>query len=241
MDSQRLPFPSCVLIDLDNTVYPYQQAHEAGLEGSAKVAEELLGITRQEFDDTYRTARAQIKRRLGPVASSHSRLLYFQRMLEQLGLGSQVGFALELEQAYWSLFLEAAELRPQVPDFLDDLRLNGIPAVAVTDLTAAIQFRKMLVWQLDRYLDWIVTSEEVGADKPAAEMFELALAKLGGIEGCVWMIGDNPEVDIVGAKQAINAVTIQFQSPGDSVSPQADAAVTSFQELRNLLRNAVRN
>lgn len=241
MDSPQLPFPSCVLIDLDNTVYPYQQAHLAGLEGAAQIAEKLLGIRREDFDDTYRTARAQIKRRLGSVAASHSRLLYFQRMLEQLGLGSQVGYALELEQAYWSLFLEAAQLRPQVLDFLDDLRLYGIPSVALTDLTAAIQFRKMLVWRLDRYLDWIVTSEEVGADKPAPEMFDTALAKLGGVEGSVWMIGDSVEADIDGAKSAINAVTIQFLTPENSPSSEADSVVRSFQELRNLLRSAVKN
>ena len=240
MNFQRLPFPNCVLLDLDDTVYPYGKAHEAGLNGASEVAKRLLGIPQGEFLESYACARTQTKRRLGHVASSHNRLLYFQRMLEIIGLGSQVGFALELEQAYWSLFLDEAELRPQVLDFLDDLRLNGIPIVAVTDLTAAIQFRKMRVWQIDRYIDWVVTSEEVGADKPAPAMFELALAKLGGIEGEVWMIGDNPEADIEGAKAAVNATTIQFITHNRETSGQADATATSFQELRNLLRRALK-
>jgi putative hydrolase of the HAD superfamily len=240
MSRPQLPFPSCVLIDLDNTVYSYPPAHAAGLKGASKLAASFLNTNEGEFDDAYNDARAEIKRRLGSTASSHNRLLYFQRLLERLGLGSQIGYALELEQAYWSHFLSAASLRPQVVEFLDDLRLNGVPAVAVTDLTAAIQFRKMLFWQLDRYLDWIVTSEEAGCEKPAHQVFELALAKLGGIEGSVWMIGDDAEADIRGGKEAIDAVTIQIIGKGDSSTSSADVCISSFQELRMLLSSTLR-
>ena len=72
-------------------------------------------------------------------------------------------------------------------------------------------------------------------------MFEIALAKLGGVEGQTWMIGDNSEADIEGAKSAVNATTIQFLTQGVKSATQADATVASFQELRILLRNSLKN
>ena len=67
------------------------------------------------------------------------------------------------------------KLFDDVLEFLDDLRLLGIPMVIVTDLTAQIQFRKIVYFGLDRYFDFVVTSEEAGQDKPNAAPFELAM------------------------------------------------------------------
>lgn len=230
--------PSCVLLDMDNTLYRYAPAHAAGMDGAAMVASELLNIDRHGFEQAVAGARTELKRRLGPVAASHHRLLYFQRAIEQLGLASQVAAALKLDHAYWSHFLDAAELESEALDFLDDLRLLGIPVVIVTDLTAQIQFRKFLLWRLDRYVDWIVTSEEAGADKPDPRIFNLALAKLGGIEGQAWMIGDNPVADIEGAKDAVNALTIQMCLDEPHKPSTADHKVNGFAPLRALLRRA---
>lgn len=232
--------PSCVLLDIDNTVYRYEPAHAAGMKAAHQCAADLLDVSSDEFLKAFRAARAEIKRRVGATAASHHRLLYFQRTVERLGLASQVAVALKVEQAYWTGFLSEAALLPEVHEFLDDLRLFDIPVVVVTDLTAEIQFRKFLLWRLDRYVDWIVTSEEAGADKPAPEIYNLALAKLGGVEGPVWMIGDNGEADMSGAKNALGAVTFQMLHAGDQRSNDADFVISSFSELRAHLRTAIR-
>ena len=76
-----------------------------------------------------------------------------QRMLK-LWLRSQVLLALDLEQTYWRTFLANAVLFENAKDLLDDLRL-GIPTAIVTDLTAQIQFRKVIYFGLDKYFDFI--------------------------------------------------------------------------------------
>ena len=231
--------PACVLLDLDNTLYAYAPCHSEGLASARKLAEQSLNLAAANFDRCFADARSEIKARLGDQAASHHRLLYFQRMLERAGLASRPFEALQLEQAYWRAYIDAARLFPFVMDFLDDLRLGDIPAVIVTDLTAEIQLRKMIALDLDARVDWIVTSEESGHDKPHAASFELALAKLGGVEGPVWMIGDNHACDLVGAKRAIRAITLQNLQPGISPSPEGcpdtDAHFTSFADLRRLL------
>jgi putative hydrolase of the HAD superfamily len=227
--------PSCVLLDLDDTLYAYAPAHAAGLAAAENFAVEALNITPREFHANFDDSRTELKHRLGGVASAHNRLLYFARTIERAGFSTQPLIALQMEQAYWRSFLFEATLFAEVADFLDDLRISGVPVVIVTDLTAQIQFRKVVHFGLDRYVDWIVTSEESGADKPAAVNFELALAKLGGIEGAVWMIGEQEQADLIGAREAVDAVCIQKRHAGVKPAADADAHFSEFGELRRLL------
>lgn len=232
--------PGAVFFDLDNTLYPYDSAHEKALNICKERANALLGITAQQFSDFYTLARKEVKARLGASASSHSRLLYFQRMIELLGMKSQVLFALDLEQTYWRAFLSNTELFEGVVDFLSDLKAHGIPTAIVTDLGAQIQFRKLIYFQLEEYFDYIVTSEEAGADKPAAGPFLLAVEKLKIEPQKVWMIGEDYAKDIAGAKQALACVTLQKYHRGvvltdSSVLP--DAVFEDFASLRKLILN----
>ena len=232
--------PSGVLFDTDNTLYPYAPAHGAAISEVRLKAARLFGIEATQFDEVFNVARQATKQRLGHTASSHSRLLYFQTMLENLGLGSQVLRALDLEQTYWRAFLSRARLFDGVREFLDDLRLSSIPTAVVTDLTAQVQFRKLVYFGLDHYFDYIVTSEEAGFDKPHAAAFQIAVAKMKPLNDCIWMIGDDPSNDIIGARDAIGAVTIQKVHQGVTVGQgdaQPDAVIQTFQSLRQLFAN----
>ncbi|MEL6198040.1 MAG: HAD family hydrolase [Pseudomonadota bacterium] len=238
--SKFAALPACVLLDLDNTLYPYAPSHTAGMTAVRNLAKELLGLAEPDFDRCFDEARAELKARLGAQASSHNRLLYFQMTLERAGLSTRPLEALQLEQAYWLAYLDKMHLFPNVLNFLDDLRLLGVPAVIVTDLTAAIQMRKMVALGLDSSIEWVVTSEESGRDKPDAASFELALAKLGGVDGAIWMIGDDRERDLGGAKQSVGATTLLFmaekgaKTDGDDI----DGSFSDYGDLRDLLDKA---
>ncbi|WP_194791201.1 HAD family hydrolase [Pseudomonas sp. UFMG81] len=230
--------PDAILFDTDNTLYHYDPAHEAAQHAVREKVVDAFSITREEFDTAFKEARRQVKERLKHTASSHSRLLYLQRMLEILGLGSQVLLALDFEQTYWRTFLSNATLFDGVKDVLDDLRLLGVPTAIVTDLTAQIQFRKVVYFGLDHYFDYIVTSEEAGFDKPHAAPFQIALEKMRPKGERIWMIGDNPVNDIQGGRQKINAVTLQKVHAGVELGTgenAPDASFSSFNDLRKLI------
>jgi putative hydrolase of the HAD superfamily len=231
--------PDCVLFDLDNTLYPYEPAHVSALNAVKIKVRKNFNLQEQTFDEVFTKAKNLTKAQLENTAASHSRLLYMQKMLELLGLGSQVLFALDLEQTYWRTFLANAALFPSTKDFLDDLRLNSIPMAIVTDLTAQIQFRKMIYFGLDHYFDCIVTSEEAGQEKPHAAPFQLALKKVQPKGSTIWMIGDNPKKDIGGAKAAVQAVTFQKIHHGVELGMgdnSPDCYFEDFSELRSLLQ-----
>ena len=78
---------------------------------------------------------------------------------------------------------------------------KNIPICCLTDLTAEIQFRKVLKLNLEYNIKYIVTSEEVGIEKPNKKMFQRALEKLRLSTDQVIMIGDSVDKDIWGAEE----------------------------------------
>lgn len=227
--------PITVLFDTDNTLYDYGPANHIANQAAERKAGNLLGISSDIYKAAFKQARQDVKVRLGHTASSHNRLLYFQRMLEILGFKAQLLIALDLEQTFWRTFLVNAPLFPGVVEFLQLLRRQNVPIAIVTDLTAHVQLRKLTHFRLEETFDAVVTSEEVGADKPDKRNFELVLDKLkvNTNDGQVWMIGDSPSADIRGGK-TIGAVTFQKVHGDLKISSGKDApdyAFSSFLEL----------
>ena len=194
-----IDLPKAVIFDTDNTLYPYLPAHKEATRAVENKVEKLLGIDKLIFRQAFVEARKEIKLRLGNVASSHSRLLYMQRTIEKLELGTRILTTLDLEQTYWRTFLSNCKLFPGVIEFIQILKSKGVVTANITDLTAQIQFRKLVYFGLDEFFDYVVTSEEAGADKPDKRPFEVAFEKLQISHKDTWMIGDDPKSDMLGA------------------------------------------
>ena len=235
--------PDAILFDTDNTLYDYTPANTMAERAVEAKVQNLLGINPDTFHAAYKQSKHEIKQRLGHTASSHSRLLYFQRLLEILGFKAQLLTALDLEQTFWRTFLANAPLFPGVKDLLADLRYHNIAIAIVTDLTSNIQLRKLTYFHLEETFDAVVTSEEVGADKPDPRNFELVLKKLGLThDHCIWMVGDNPATDVAGAR-SIRAITFQKLHSGVSVGTGEDTPdfiFNHFNSFRRLFLNCLK-
>ena len=223
--------PDAIFFDLDNTLYNYNPAHQSALNAVKNKMIQKFALSGEDFDKLLAKAKEYTKERLEGTASSHSRLLYFQKMLELMGTGSQLLYTLDFEQTYWRTFLAKAKLFEGVFELLEEIRLLEIPIAIVTDMIAQVQFRKILYFNLDYYFDCVVTSEEVGCEKPCEAIFKSTLKKLNMQEGAtVWMIGDHPDKDISGARNAIGAITLQKVHDG-VVLGQADAFFNHYSQI----------
>lgn len=101
-------------------------------------------------------------------------------------------------------------------------------------MTAYVQYQKLKKLGVMPYVDFIVTSEEAGAEKPAQCFFELCLKKAGcKPEECVF-IGDNLEHDVLGAARCGMAGVWYRPKKGGTAAPYKEAAdyptITSFEE-----------
>jgi len=62
------------------------------------------------------------------------------------------------------------------------------------------------------YFDFAFLAEDIGASKPAPDMFQAALAKIGVAPGQIIHVGDNPEHDILGASRVgLRTVWVNLQ------------------------------
>lgn len=79
---------------------------------------------------------------------------------------------------------------------------NKYPMSIITNGFEEVQFTKLANSKLDQYFAHVITSEAAGCKKPDAGIFEYALAKAGVEASESLMIGDDPEVDVLGAENA---------------------------------------
>lgn len=190
-----------VIFDLDDTLYGYGELDREARRRVRDYTCGELGISEQEYEEAYLYGRSETKRQLGDVAASHNRILYCQKTLEYLGV-NPVPLSLRMYETYWGTFLSKMRLFDGVREFMDCMHAHGIMMMVCTDLTAHIQHRKLEALGIADDIKYLVTSEEAGKEKPAREVFELCLKKLGVRAEEVCCIGDSLVKDIEGARAA---------------------------------------
>ena len=193
-----------LILDLDNTLYDYDTPHKIALSTVLESFSIKFKISKEQIHQSFDRARRNTHLELPVRAASHNRLLYFQKMLEYNSLNS-IQYGLEFYELYWGTFLAYMSSFENVITFLKNHRSNGGKICILTDLTSHIQYRKIKQLSLADHIDFLVTSEEVGVEKPHPYMFTRALQKLECEASETLMIGDSWHKDIVGA----NAMGIQ--------------------------------
>ena len=206
---------SGILLDLDNTVYPYHTAHTSALKAVLEYLSNELERPVEDIHSAYKAARSVIHRRLAGFAASHSRLLYFQTLCESFKVPPGK-IVLDAEDLYWQTFFDHMVIRPLCLEFL--LSVRPTPILVVTDLTARLQLEKIIRLNLQKYVDGMVSSEEAGYEKPHPQIFKLAAEKLAADPSKLCMIGDNWDKDIVGALQ-LNMHCYWFREDSASSEP----------------------
>lgn len=190
-----------VIFDLDNTLYNFDAANEFGIRALAAYTEPVFGWDYPRMKDLYEESREKLTERMGDVGSAHNRLLRFQNLLEEKKLPLHP-HALEMAKAYWRGVVDNMAPSPGAREIMEELRRMGIRIGLGTDMTAYMQYEKLIRLGLMEYMDFIVSSEEAGTDKPGNAFFMLCARKAGCLPGECLFIGDNIVRDYGGAAAA---------------------------------------
>lgn len=221
-----------ILLDIDNTLYDYNISHNIAKNNVIEYCVTHFKRPQSAIESAYKKARGLVHIELSETAASHNRLLYFQKMCEELNINS-LNNALTLYNIYWDSFLDNMKPFEGIYDFLKKYE-NAI--CLVTDLTAHIQYRKIEKLKLNTYCNKLVTSEEAGREKPHPYMFMLALKKLNLSTNEVCMIGDNFKKDCIGASNlGISSVWINHENKQQDIENPLIKEVASFKDILNIL------
>jgi putative hydrolase of the HAD superfamily len=143
----------------------------------------------------------------------------------------------ELFRSYSDARIQAVDLIELYDDAVDTirgLRARGLKIGILTNGPSELQRRKLRRIGIEREVDAVAVSEEIGAWKPEPEAYRCAVALLGLEPGEVAMVGDHLENDVAGALAAgLGAAVWVERWPGEL--PEGAKLAKELAEVPRLL------
>ena len=149
-------------------------------------------------------------------------------------VATESGYDEELVEPAFDVFDQARNAVALFPDVLPDLQVlfERFTLVAVTNGNANLR-----TIGIRHLFHGVVTAVDAGAAKPARPIFDAAAETAGVLPDEILHVGDHPEIDIDGARQA-GFRTAWINRNGDKWPEHLDApdaVVATITELRELL------
>ena len=227
---------SCILFDLDHTLWDYDANSEETLESLFhQYALREKGITSfPYFFEVFIRVNTHLweLHDRGLIGQNVIREERFHKVLSEAGL-DDFPLSLKFSIDYLAELPKKNKLLPHAKETLDYLHPK-YPMVIVTNGFDEIQGTKISSAGIQDYFKTVVTSQRAGNKKPSKEIFEFALCEAGHRVDQSVMVGDNLLTDMAGARAA-GVDTIYFNPSGKQHKESVTYEITSLKELRTLL------
>lgn len=192
-----------VLFDLDDTLFDHTYCARTGLEAVREAHPALsahpLTFVHQEFARLLDEMHPRVLS--GELTLEQSRCERVERLLRWSGCQPSESEVLTFSELYRRSYQDARRPVPSARALLEALHMRVVVGVVTNNITSE-QVLKLRHCGLDRSIDFMVTSEDVGVCKPHAPIFDEALRRAGCRPAEAVMVGDSWESDVVGARQA---------------------------------------
>jgi len=191
-----------LFFDLDHTLYDFEQStYETLNELCDKYSLANKGIPIFKFFyGRYLDINDRFwgQYRKGKIEKEFLNVERFHVTFQEFGIDDR-GFAEKFANEYLDNAPMKNTLFPNAHETLDYLQDKYILHL-ITNGFEEVQEKKINTTDLRKYFKTITTSEEAGVKKPDPAIFHYALSKADALAEESLMIGDNLEVDILGAK-----------------------------------------
>lgn len=220
-----------ITLDLDDTLWEIHPViHRAERTLYAWLGENYPRITEQFEPADMRVVRSQVIAEF----SDRSHDLTFLRRTVLTRVGAAAGYSDAFVDDAFAVFDEVrnnVDIFPEVIPALEELRESYV-VIALTNGNA-----KLDVVGIDHLFHDFITAADAGAAKPARRIFDVAVAAGGASPGETLHVGDHPEYDVAGARDAgLRTAWVNRDGaswPGDLDAP--DVEVEHIGELARLL------
>ncbi|MEI7595193.1 MAG: YjjG family noncanonical pyrimidine nucleotidase [Bacteroidota bacterium] len=140
--------------------------------------------------------------------------------------------SIALGDSYLKYSLTFNKLFPGAEEIISYLKKSYKLGI-ITNGFEEIQYHKLKISGLNKYFDVVITSEEAGFKKPNPRIFEYALSKINAKAEESIMIGDDIEIDILGAKNA--GISQIYFNPEKNKCPEANFSISDLNEIKTIL------
>lgn len=225
-----------LLFDLDKTIYDFDRSSYDTLLEAYEI-NDLSGLGISDFDlfmEEYRKINPGLWElyRKGEIKKEVLNWKRFFLTLEEFNI-SDIDLAKRIAKHYVTESPRKKALFPDVLETLEYLAAKYTMHI-ITNGFEEVQFTKIETQGIGPYFQKIITSEEAGVKKPDPYIFEYALSKAGARAVESLMIGDDLEVDIIGARNAgIDQVYVNY--PRLANKEKISYEIFNFKELMEFL------
>lgn len=186
-----------VLFDLDDTLYRERDFVDQSFRNVATVMAKYLSAKRTLCDNAPGESAEELFGQMIELMEQEGRGEIFNRLCERYDVDIPVE---ELVRIYRET-KPVLSLYPDGEEFLTRLEKKGIKTGLITDGNVQVQYNKIRALGLDRRLDVVLASYDLGLRKPDPGVYVYCLEKLGCLPEEAVYIGDNPLKDFIGARK----------------------------------------
>ncbi|MDQ3419285.1 MAG: HAD-IA family hydrolase [Acidobacteriota bacterium] len=192
-----------VLLDLDDTLFDHQHCAREALLGVRGLHEGLAAINPPSLESWHSRILEELHLEVlaGRVDLDAARVERFRRLYRSAGIEADADLAIRTAAAYRDGYIQARKPVDGAARFLAAIRERAAVVIVSNNLLHE-QREKLCGCDLDRHVDVLVVSEEVGVSKPASRIFEVALERAGVSADEAVMVGDSWANDVEGARAA---------------------------------------
>ncbi|MDO7851916.1 HAD family hydrolase [Hymenobacter convexus] len=233
------PRLTTVLFDLDDTLFDHIATARASLRASAAPLPFFQTVDFEPFYQLYSELLEEYHALLmaGRYSYDEARRLRFERLLTPYwpaATPGEVDDFVRANQLHYPLMRQPVTgARALLQALKPDYRI-GI----VTNNRTAEQEEKLAFLGMTDLVDALVTSEEVGVPKPDAQIFEVAMQRLGARPSETVLVGDNWRADVLGAL-AVGIRPVWVNRLGAARPLPHVAEISTFEPLEDALRKII--
>ncbi|PLX02792.1 MAG: noncanonical pyrimidine nucleotidase, YjjG family [Marinilabiliales bacterium] len=191
-----------IFFDLDRTLWDFETSALEAFEiihDKYKLTE--IGVeSGKQFHDAYTFHNEKLWNlyRVGEISKEILKGKRFHLTLQEFGV-SDKNLAEKIGDEYTTISPKLVNLFPNSIEILEYL-FDKYPLHIITNGFSEVQAVKLKSSGMDKYFQEVITSEDAGVKKPDLRIFKYALERAKATSGESLMIGDDYEVDIVGAQ-----------------------------------------
>lgn len=197
----KVPPYKYYLFDIDRTLFDFNTNAKTAM----MLATSEMKVPIEDFDDFWTKYQ---------VVNAHYWHLYEQGQIDKETLRNERIYqalvqvlciddrsvAESLELRYLDYMGKQTTMMPHVKEVLVALKERGAILGICSNGFNEVQYNKLMNCGIRDFFTAVTISDEVGVNKPAPKIFEIAMKAIGGVKGETLMVGDDVSVDIEGAQ-----------------------------------------
>ncbi|KEO82513.1 HAD family hydrolase [Tumebacillus flagellatus] len=193
-----------VLLDLDETLFDHRHSCEAGLSAVRERYPDLQQKSVEQLEGQFYLLLNEMHHAVlqGRMTLEEARLERFRLLFHSCGRDLRPQESQEIADLYSQVYAVSRRSVPGAVELLTSLRTRGVQIVVLTNHMTHVQVDKLEACGLTALVDHLVTSEDVGVQKPDPAIFRHALQLCGARPHEALMVGDSWSADILGAQAA---------------------------------------